>query len=82
LTLTSHDNSILLRQQALEKSMKEEDTYLRQNQIIELLGISPSTFWRIRKSNDSSFPVSLSISSNIKIWRRSDVINWIKNKGK
>lgn len=62
--------------------MKEDPTYLRQSQVIELLRISSSTFWRLRNRNESTFPTPRSISKGIKIWRKSDVLSWIKNEGK
>ncbi|TKF31282.1 helix-turn-helix transcriptional regulator [Enterovibrio norvegicus] len=51
---------------------------LRVKEISELLGLSKSTIWRMRR--DGLFPAPLKIGPRAVGWRESDVTDWIKSR--
>ncbi|MGF1768624.1 AlpA family phage regulatory protein [Enterovibrio makurazakiensis] len=51
---------------------------LRVKEISELLGLSKSTIWRMRR--EGLFPAPLRLGPRAVGWRESDVTDWIKSR--
>jgi prophage regulatory protein len=54
--------------------------FLRQQQVLRLVGFSASTLWR--RCNAETFPKPIKLSANITAWRAEDVRVWIAAQGK
>ena len=52
--------------------------FIRQKQLLPLLGFSAPTLWR--KVNSGDFPKPVKLGQNMTAWKISDVHNWINQK--
>lgn len=55
-------------------------TILRPRQVIELLNISKSTFWRLRNNPNIKFPLPILLSEKIIGWPLIEIRNWISSQ--
>lgn len=60
----------------LESHIKE--VLLNTTEVAQLIGVSRTTFWRNVKTG--YFPEGLKVSKGKKVWKRSQVIDWIQAK--
>ena len=51
-----------------------EPLFLRQTDVLRLIGVSRSTLWRMIARGD--FPDRVKLSSNISAWSADDVVAW------
>jgi prophage regulatory protein len=60
--------------------MNENNTagFIRQKQLLPILGFSAPTLWR--KVRDGSFPKPVKLSTNITAWNKADILLWIEEK--
>jgi predicted DNA-binding transcriptional regulator AlpA len=54
--------------------------FLRQPQVLQLVGFSARTLWRRCKAE--TFPQPVKLSARITAWRSEEVANWIAEQGK
>ncbi|ECV5707817.1 AlpA family phage regulatory protein [Salmonella enterica subsp. enterica] len=54
--------------------------FLRQPQVLQLVGFSARTLWRRCKA--STFPQPVKLSARITAWRTEEVLHWIAAQGK
>lgn len=50
---------------------------LTQNEVLELLGVSRMTLYRLR---DDGFPRPMKKSSRLLVWDKGEVINWLESR--
>lgn len=60
--------------------MNENNTagFIRQKQLLPILGFSAPTLWR--KVRDGSFPKPVKLSSNITAWSKAEILLWIEER--
>jgi len=54
------------------------DRLLRRNEVVEMVGLSRPTLWRLEKLG--RFPHRLQVGPNSVRWRESDILAWIKSR--
>ncbi len=52
--------------------------FIRQKQLLPMLGFSAPTLWR--KVKEGSFPKPVKLSTNITAWNKADILLWIEEK--
>jgi predicted DNA-binding transcriptional regulator AlpA len=52
--------------------------FIRQKQLLPLLGFSAPTLWRKIKTGD--FPKPVKLGQNMTAWKVADIHNWINEK--
>ena len=62
----------------LNMALETFDRLVRIKEVVEILAINRSTFWRLRESGD--FPEPLTISARNVAWRKSTVDAWIDSR--
>jgi prophage regulatory protein len=55
-----------------------EDRFLRQPEVLELVGFSARTLWRL--CQNGNFPSPVKISKRVTAWRAVDVSQWIRSQ--
>ena len=56
--------------------MQTEDSFIRQKQLLPILGFSAPTLWR--KVKAGTFPKPIKLGQNITAWRVREVNQWIE----
>ena len=51
---------------------------IRKTEVLDLVGLSDTTLWRLEKTND--FPKRLRLGGNSVGWHEGEVLAWIKNR--
>ena len=51
-----------------------KDSLMKRSELMEFMGISPTTFWRLTRQVDFPRPV---LVRGMKRWRRDEVDNWL-----
>lgn len=56
----------------------ENDRVLRKREVLEIIGVSDTTLWRMQHQGE--FPRPISISRNTKGWLLSTVYDWLYSR--
>lgn len=60
--------------------MDVRDRILRKPEVLEIVGVSPATLWRMEKAG--RFPKRISLGPNSAGWIKSEVDGWFENLAK
>lgn len=52
--------------------------FIRQKQLLPIIGFSAATLWR--KVKEGKFPKPVKLSENITAWQVKDIEDWVKGK--
>ena len=59
---------------------KLDDSLLRSEDVAKRLGISITSFWRLRKEKKFPQPIFIGESKRMIGWRESTVVNWMEDQ--
>ncbi len=51
---------------------------LKQNEVVQLIGLSKATIWRLEQKGE--FPQKISLSQNRVGWIESEVLDWVRSR--
>ena len=60
--------------------LTQHSGFLRQPQVLQLVGFSARTLWR--RCKEGTFPQPVKLSARITAWRADEVANWITEQGR
>lgn len=69
----------MLRSTEREDSIMTQESLLRLSQILELIPISKSAWWR--GCRDGKYPKPIKLSARTTVWKKSDIDALIQNLG-
>jgi len=71
-------NHIVIKNDVPAPSADDSERILRTKDVLELVGLSRSTIWRMQRSG--TFPQCVNLSTNRIGWLYSDVMEWVRTR--